>query len=441
MTPPKSGHNSSTESNHIKARISRRNVLKAGLTGVAAAPVLAACGSGGGSGGKATVRLWTWYTQQQSLWGALIKEFESKHPNIKVQNRLFGDTNSYLPALQSAVAGGNPPEIFGPHVLALQYGQAGISADLGKELGKSFTSDFFDSTNQEYSDGGKQYALGWMAQTFGIFYDPELFARAGVDVPETWDDLITVGQKIKSKTGKIPCVLTNNPSNNGLDFFLPLITQIKNDPTFVLKLDKLDGGVTWQDPAVVKALELVQRLVKAGIFQSGINATETIPGEQLIYTGKSAMLYLGSWVPQDFVQSAAPSFVKRYKVMETPALTSGGKHWCANQAGAGLAVSNVSKNKDAALEFIKFLYEPTRYAKTMNDSNSMPSTKTAAAHVKDPALKQMTSWLLQGNGAPHILFGKGSSGVGDPLAALIGGQSTPEATAKAMQAAVKQARK
>ncbi len=428
----------------LHASLSRRGALKAataGIAGLTAAPLLAACGSGGGGGnGKATVRMWTWYTQQQSILPKLIKEFESAHPNVKIENRIFGDTNSYLPALQTAVSGGNPPEIFGPHVLALQYGKNGISADLTKELGSDFTKDFFDSANQEYTSDGKQYALGWMAQTFGIFYDPRILHQAGVTEPETWDDLLTASTTIKKKTGKIGCIMANNPGTNGLDFFLPIITQIKNDPTFLLKLDQLSDGATWEGPSVVQALEVVQKLVQGGAFQDGVNATQTNQGEQLLYTGKAAMLYMGSWVPQDFQQNAPPDFVKNYKVMQTPALKAGAKHWCANQAGAGLAVSNVSKNKDAALEFIKFLYQTDRYAKTMNDSHSMPSTKSAAEQVSDPLLKQMTSWLVEGNGCPHILFGKGSSATADPLASLLGGGSSPSATARKMQDAVKSAR-
>ncbi|HZZ96007.1 MAG TPA: extracellular solute-binding protein, partial [Jatrophihabitantaceae bacterium] len=359
------------------AGISRRSMLKlgfGGLAGLAAAPLLGACSSSGGRGGKATVRMWTWYTQQQEIFPKLISEFEASHKNIKIENRMFGDTNAYLPALQAAVAGGNPPEIFAPHVLALQYGKNGISADLTKDLGSHFTSDFFDSANQEYTDGGKQYALGWMAQTFGIFYNPTMLRQAGVQgEPETWDDLLAASLAVKTKTGKIGCIFTNNPGTNGLDLFLPMITQVTNDPTYVLKLDK-QQGVDWQAQPVVDALTQLQKLVAGGAFQSGVNATQTVQGEQLLYTGKGAMLYMGSWVPQDFKQNAPASFVKSYKVMQTPAIKAGAKHWCANQAGAGLAVSETSSNKGAALEFIKFLYETDRYAKTMNDSNSMPST-------------------------------------------------------------------
>jgi hypothetical protein len=53
----------------------------------------------------------------------------------------------------------------------------------------------------------------------------------------------------------------------------------------------------------------------------------------------------------------------------------------------------------------------------------------------------MTSWLLNGNGAPHILFGKGSSGAAtNAFTALLGGQSTPQKVAKTVQAEVEKAR-
>jgi ABC-type glycerol-3-phosphate transport system substrate-binding protein len=441
------GRPSTTAATERRRGVTRRNVLRGSMLGaaaLAAPPLLSACDSGSSGGtvsGKAKVRLWTWYTQQRDQWPQLIKEFQAAHPNIVVENRLFGDPDSYLPALQATVSGGDPPEIFAPHVLAIEYGKAGISADLKAELGTGFTKDFFTSANDEYTDQGKQYALGWMAQTFGIFYDPQIFSRAKVDVPETWDDLVEVSKKIKKNTGLLPCLLSNNPGTNGLDFFLPLITQASDNPRLLLDIDQLRNGARWDNPSVTAALTKCDQLAQAGAFAPNANGITTANAESALYTGKAAMMYSGSWVPQDFVQDAPKAFVQRYKVMRTPAWASGKRHWCANQAGAGLAVSAQSKNKDAALQFIKFMYEPQRYAKIMNDSHSMPSTRTAGEQVNDAVLKEMTSWLLNGDGAPHILFGKGSSGAAsNAFAALLGGKETPAKTVSTIQAAVERAR-
>ncbi|MFG1814046.1 ABC transporter substrate-binding protein [Kribbella sp. NPDC049174] len=425
--------------------VGRRTVLKGALGGAATlglGSALTACGgsdSGGGttSGGKAVVRMWSWYNDQEAQFPKLIEKFEAAHSNIKIENRIFGTPDQYLPALQAAVAGGDVPEIFAPHTRALTYGTGGISADLKKDLGDDFLKDFFDSANQEYTLDGKQYAVGWMAQTFGLFYNPDLLKKAGVgeDEIETWDDLIAAAAKIRA-TGKHPVALSCNPTTSSLDFFLPLITQVADDPTFYLKLDQLKDGATYEDPKVVDAIELQLKIVKGGVFQPGTTGTSGDQAPQLFYTEKSAMLFNGSWTPQGLTQDAPPAFVKKYKVMKTPAIAAGKRHWTANQAGAGWAVSETSKNKDAALEFLKFLYSADEYSPTMNDSNSMPATKSAAQRIELPIMKQMTSWLLDGDGCPHIPFGPGSVAAGDPLAKIFDGKGEPAAVAKEMQQAV-----
>jgi ABC-type glycerol-3-phosphate transport system substrate-binding protein len=430
----------------------RRTLLKAALGGAAAlgaGPLLAACSSdsgapsgGGNAGGNpATVRMWSWYGEQKDEFPKLVAKFQEQNPNIKVENRVFGTPDQYLPALQAAVAAGDPPEIFAPHTRALTYGTGGISADLKPALGEQLLSDVFESANQEYTLDGKQYAVGWMAQTFGIFYNPDLMQKAGVDPEsiETWDDLIAAAPKVKA-SGKYGVSISCNPTTSSLDFFLPLLTQVSDDPTFFLKLDQLQDGLTWEDPTVVKAIELNKRIVDAGVFQPGTTGTSGDQAPQIFYTEKSAMLFNGSWSPQGFVQNASKEFVAKYKVMKTPAIAKGAKHWTANQAGAGWAVSETSPNKDAALTFLKWLYAPEQYSPTMNNSNSMPATRSAAEKIENPIMKQMTSWLIDGEGCPHIPFGNGTVAAGDPLSQVFEGKGDPAEVAKQMQAAVLNAR-
>lgn len=433
----------------------RRTLLRAALGGAAVlgtGSLLAACssddsssspagGSGNAGGSPATVRMWSWYSEQKDEFPKLVAKFEEANPNIKVENRLFGTPDQYLPALQAAVAAGDVPEIFAPHTRALTYGTGGISADLKSDLGDDFLADFFESANQEYTLDGKQYAIGWMAQTFGLFYNPEILEQAGVtgESLETWDDLIAAAPKLKADD-KHGVAFSANPGTSAMDFFLPLLTQVSDDPTFFLKLDQSLEGLTWEDPVVVQALELQKRIVDAGVFQPGTTGTSGPQAEQLFYSEKAAMYFSGSWSPQGFVQNASKEFVKKYKVMKTPAIRPGAKHWTANQAGAGWAVSETSPNKDAALTFIKFLYDEAQYSPTMNNSNSMPATKSAAAAIENPIMTQMTSWLIEGEGCPHIPFGNGTVAAADPLVQVFEGKGEPAEIAKQMQAAVQNAR-
>ncbi|MFC4242150.1 ABC transporter substrate-binding protein [Gryllotalpicola reticulitermitis] len=424
-----------------RSQLDRRSLLKLGLAGAGAAAtssLLAACSTGGSGStsknGKATVRMWTWYTEDQNTLPPVIKAFEAKHPNITVQLRTFGTPDQYLPALTAAVSGGNVPEIFAPHVRAITYGKQGISADLKKELGSSFLKQFFPAENQEYSDGDKQYAVGWEAQTFGIFYNPDMFKQAGIDgEPETWDDLIAAAAKINAM-GKSAVSFSANPGTSALDFFLPLITQVTDDPTYFLKLDQLEKGYKWTNQPVVQALELNDKIVKAKVFQKGTTGTSGTQAPQLFYTEAAAMLYSGSFSVPTFKTNASPAFQAKYKVMQTPAIKSGARHWTADQAGAGLAVSETSKSKDAALEFLQYLYSNDVYPKLMNSSSSMPATQAAVEQITDPTVKLMAGWLP--NGCPHIPFGAGSSAAGDPLTKIFDQTATPQQVAQQMQTAV-----
>jgi ABC-type glycerol-3-phosphate transport system substrate-binding protein len=444
-----------------RSRQSRRQFLRSMLA-TAGLPLIAACGTqqpatnapagnataapaGGAQAatsppaqqGEVKLTMWTWYTEQEKEFPKLADEFHQANPNITIEPRVYGGSE-YLQVLEAAIAGNKSPDIFGPHVHAIEYGLAGQTIDLNPALGEDFLKDFFPPTRQQFTVDGKQYALGWMAQTFGFFYNPALFEKAGVQPAETWEDLITVGQKIKA-TGVIPWVFNNSEKNLGGDFFLPLITQAADNPTLVLDLDAhTKPDMSWDSPPVMDALTKLDQIVKGNILQEGVNGTSYDQATAIFYAGKAAMFFAGSWVPQGIVQNAPPDFAKSYKIFKTPAWASGKRHWTADQAGAALAIS-AKGHVEESIKFIKFIYDPDRYTRTMNASLAMPSTASAAARVEDPVIKEMTSWLP--DGAPHILFGKGSwDAVINGVQAITGQLKAPADVAKQVEADVKAAR-
>lgn len=425
--------------------VSRRKFLQFGGVAAASALTLAACGSSGGSGGgngksgSKAISVWTWYGNQGMPNNSpLGSEFEKANSGTTVNIRTFGNTNDYSPALAAAIAAGSTPDIYAPSFSAISYGQQGVALDLRQALGDAFLSQFFQSDNDQFTSNGKQYGLGWNAQSFGLFYDPAQLEKAGVQPPDTWADLIAMAPKLKT-AGLIPLSMSANPSYGLSDFVAPLITQASDDPTLLLKIDAQEDGKTWNDDAVVAALDKFQSLVKGGVFGAGLLAVTYATGEQLLTTGKTAFLWDGSWVPND-LEASSPSFT--YGVAQNPAWESGAKHWTGDQAGAALSVSAHSANVDEALSFIKFIFEPARYSATLNAAQAMPATKAAAATVSNPQVKIMTSWLLDGLGAPHILYGAGSeTGLSNACVALVQGKTTPKEAAASIQAAVNEARK
>jgi ABC-type glycerol-3-phosphate transport system substrate-binding protein len=431
---------------HSKTPMTRRTFLRLSAV-TAAGAALAACApavtpaSGpaaeGGAQEPVQITMWTWYVEQEQEFPKLVEEFNETHPGIVAENRIYG-TDEYLQVLEAAIAGGKGPDILGPHVHAIEYGLAGQTVDLKEFLDEEFLGQFFESTRRQFTAEGKQFALGWMAQTFGFFYNPPLLEAADAAVPETWDELIANADKIRA-TEIIPWVFNEADKWLGADFFLPIITQVTDDPELVYKLDDhTEAGISWDSEPVIEALGLIDRLVKAQVFQEGVNGTDWSQSTAMFYSGRAAQFFAGSWVPQGIKTDAPPEFAESYQIYKTPAWEAGKRHWCGNQAGAALSVS-AHGDIPESIEFIRFLYEPDRYSQTMNNSLSMPSTSTAAETVQDPIMKEMTSWLV--DGAPHILFGKGSwDAVGNAVQAVFGQLMTPEAAATQMEADVVAAR-
>jgi ABC-type glycerol-3-phosphate transport system substrate-binding protein len=423
--------------------VSRRRFLQLSGVTAASALALAACGNSSGnsssSGSAGTISVWTWFGNQGMPNNSpLGPAFQKAHPRVTVDIRTFGNTNDYAPALAAAISAGRTPDIFAPSFSAISYGKQGVALDLRKALGASFLSQFFEADNQQFTSGGKQYGLGWNAQSFGIFYNAAALEKIGVAPPETWADLIAMAPKIKA-AGVIPLTLSASPSYGLSDFVCPMITQASDDPTLLLKIDAQEDGKTWNDDAVVAALDKFQSLVSGGVFGSGELAVTYPIAEQLLVNGKTAFLWDGSWVPAD-LKASSPGFA--YEVAQTPAWDTGAKHWTSDQAGASLSLSAASPHLDDALNFIRFIFEPARYSSTLNAAACMPATKGAATTVSDPHVKTMTSWLLDGLGAPHILYGPGSeTGLSDALVAIVQGKETPKEAAASIQAAVETATK
>lgn len=435
---------SSDNSKQNKKRFSRRDFLKlgaAGAAGFAVSPLLAACSpetvapatSAPASGNPAVVRFWSWYTDQQDQFPKIIADFEALHPNIKVNLELKSDvTGAYLPALLAAAAADDLPEIYAPHVHSVTFGKQGLGADLVKTLGADFMTDFFPSTINMFTDGAAVYAVGWMAQTMGIYYDPDLFAQAGINgEPETWDDMIVASNQIKSKlSGNLGILQSASDGFSVSDTWLPMITGASNDPDTLKKLDYHE--LPWTDKAVVDSLTLYKKTLDENLWEPNMTSMTQDLCRPALYTGKAAGFYSGSWNPGTFYKEGPPDLMKRLKVMKTPAFAAGGRHWTGNSAGAAFSLSNHSKNKDAAIEFFRYLYSPEVYSWTMNESSSMPSTKTAAAQVTDPLIKTMSSWL--GDGCRHWLTGPAGQVIADAIMDFTAGKTTdPVAVAQLME--------
>ena len=113
------------------------------------------------------------------------------------------------------------------------------------------------------------------------------------------------------------------------DTWLPMITLYSDDPDTLRQLDERDGA-TWTDQAVVDSLTLYQRTIDEGLWQGEHDGDDNTACLNAMYAGAGAAYY--RFVePPTFYADGPPEPVERLKVMKTPTLEAGGRHWTGNR--------------------------------------------------------------------------------------------------------------
>ena len=157
----------------------------------------AGCGGsddGGGAEGNSDVTgsisvMAIWAGEEQKSFQAVIDGFNEKYPNVTVKYTSGGD--NLAPLLSTAIEGGNPPDL-------AAIGQPGLMADFVKKgaiksidgLREKVVDAFGEAVADAGSVDGTQYAVMFKgANKSTIWYNVASFEEAGVEPPETWDEL------------------------------------------------------------------------------------------------------------------------------------------------------------------------------------------------------------------------------------------------------------
>ncbi|MFD6435396.1 ABC transporter substrate-binding protein, partial [Streptomyces venezuelae] len=172
----------------------RRRTL---LGGAVAAPLLAACSGGGGgtdSGGRTTLSYGMWDPAQVPGMEQIIAAFEKRNPRISVRIQLT-PWASYWTTLKTSMRGGTAPDVFWMNAVNFQlYAANGVLEPLSGHIKADATpvDRHPKALVKLYSYQGTQYGLPKDFDTIGLWYNKQLFDKAGIKYPDaswTWDDV------------------------------------------------------------------------------------------------------------------------------------------------------------------------------------------------------------------------------------------------------------
>ncbi|GAA2441175.1 extracellular solute-binding protein [Streptomyces macrosporus] len=345
-----------------------------------AASLLTACGSGGPGEAKGdTLEVWVYQDASTKVQREAIKRF-NENSDVKAE-LVEVPGEGYQDKMRSAMGTPNAPDVFfnwGGGSIG-NFVEKGMLVDLTPEFEKDaeFKESFIPSILEAGKVDGKYYGVPMRGmQPVILFYNKEVFEKAGVEPPNTWKDLLGLIDTFK-KEGVTPFALAGTDAWTELMWVEYLLDRIGGAEVF----QRIQNGDSeaWGDPAVLKTAETVQDLVDRGAFGKNYKSVNyTADGASTLFAkGKAAMHLMGSWEYSN-QKANQPEFAEKHLGWTTfPALPDGKgdpKSVVGNPTNFWSISSKLKgAQREAAIEFVKTASEDW-YAETLVDNGDVPTT-------------------------------------------------------------------
>ena len=358
----------------------------AATTAPAAAPTTAPAVN---TGAKQTVRYLSWWFEEGNrgkTWNAFIKEFNDSQKNIeiKAENIPFDTyTTKTIVGAQSGKLDGDilqaTPE------LAPRLIKSNLLYPLDAVLTRNNIKDL-SSAHDVMRANGHIYGLDMVTVAFGILYNSKRYADAKITPAKTPDEWIAVSKALTDRSKQQYGFFMNHLVSEASDFWFQL-------EEWAMPFDgvwaKGKTPLLTSDP-IIKGLKLFKQMYDVAIPQGADGAT----GQNLFYTGA---------VAQGLFVSAAVGGVKPAAPDLYPLLRSAPIPWASNTSIARIhpmMINAASNVKDAALEFVTYMYKPDNYRRMVEGCEDVIFAQPSAARKE---YLDALQWLKPGyDGVKYI---------------------------------------
>jgi multiple sugar transport system substrate-binding protein len=252
------------------------------------------------------LKLWGWSSSdaENTALSDLVAEFNS----ATGANAEFQPQAEYDTALNTALAGGDPPDVFYVDSFKLpDLAEAGALAPVPSGA-VSDPDDIYPSLQEAFTYNGTWYCPPKDFSTLGLVYDPAALEAAGVAVPTTWEELQAAAATLTTDTQAGLAMGVEYP--RWAVFLFQAGADLTNVDVSAMTLDT---------PEAKEALQFVADQYTAGNFVRPSDVDAGWAGEAY-GQGKAAMAIEGNWIV-GYLQDTFPD--REFAVAELPAGPAG----------------------------------------------------------------------------------------------------------------------
>ncbi|MFF0700022.1 ABC transporter substrate-binding protein [Streptomyces tendae] len=415
------------------------------LAAIAAAAVMLAvsgCSAGSGSDGDGkTIVVWHNSADSEAIAG-LYKNF-SKATGIKVDLVPF-PSDSFETAVQSKWATGDRPDILEYHPTTSAAAQLNAKQTMQDLSDMPFVDKSGDMYEMAGSLDGKVYAaITGMPSIFGVFYNKEVFDKAGVEVPTTFDELVASCEPLK-KAGVTPWYESGQslwPTQ-----ILPslYIADQNKGGSYGQKLRTNKESISNPDGVLVKALKEYEK-VRDACFQKNYSTGTFEKGIAAVQGGEAAMIGLHSDTMSQWVDAAGGDEAALSETVGFTGMSSASATTWFGPAPLGSYYAPKTGNSARETSARKFIEYATGdgYQQLVDDAKAFPvidgyKTPSGISPLKQEFKDAYDSGSTIGFATDVIGF---SDSFQTEMGKLLNKQETPEELVKNVQANVERASK
>ena len=344
-----------------------------------------ACGgdsdSGDKAGGPVTITWWDTSnaTNEAPTYQALVKEFEAANKDIKVKfvNVPFDQAQNKF---DTAAGSKGAPDVLRSEVgWTPAFAKKGFFLPLDGTEALAEQDKFKSNLLEQAKYEGKTYGVPFTTDTLAFVYNKELFEKAGVEAPKTWDDLKKAAATVKDKTG-VDGYWGSTQAYYAQNFLYGEGTDT---------VDVAAKKITVNSAAAKKAYVTWQGLFSGkGLHKADTTADAYAHIQDAFVNGQVAAIIQGPWEITNFYKGSAFKDKANLGIATVPAGSTG-------KAGAPTGGHNLSvyagsdkAHQEASLKFVKFMTSAKSQATIALKNSTLPTRDDAyTAEVKaDPGI-------------------------------------------------------
>ncbi len=363
------------------------------------ATTLSACSAKSSPDNKTlSISVWHWLSDRDDAFQALAKKYEEQH-NIKVKFELYAPSEVYSQRVKAAAQTNKLPDIYG--ILGekrdfASFIQSGYVADLTNHLNsreenrvwkdmlfqKALSVNEFLPGN-EFGVNPGIYGVPLDVTTIQMVYNKKLYRDAGLDPekpPTTWQEFVEHSRALKAKG--IPRFVSGFGEIWMIDalasnFAMNIMGEEKVFATY-------EGKIPYTDPDWVKVLSLFKEMADEGILVDGAVTMVNKTAEQTFANGRAAYAFNGSWCVNVY-KGMNPSL--DYAAILPPKIKNLHPMKVWGGAGTSFVVNEKSPQRDAAIQFLRWLTADEQQAELATATENLPANKNCLGKIT-PVLAQ-----------------------------------------------------